>query len=98
LITGATGAIGAALAREYAAPGVTLFLHGRNAQRLQEVAADCQAKGSQAVITRFDVRSASTLIRRVSTSATGFIRARASITSSTSGPSILPSVRVLRLR
>lgn len=56
LITGATGAIGAALAREYAAPGVTLFLHGRNAQRLQKVAADCQAKGSLVVTTRLDVR------------------------------------------
>lgn len=56
LITGATGAIGAALAREYAAPGVTLFLHGRNAQRLQEVAADCQAKGSLVVTTQLDVR------------------------------------------
>lgn len=56
LITGATGAIGAALAREYAAPGVTLFLHGRNARRLQEVAADCQAKGSLVVTTQLDVR------------------------------------------
>lgn len=56
LITGATGAIGAALAREYAAPGVKLFLHGRNAQRLQEVAANCQAKGSQVLTAQLDVR------------------------------------------
>ena len=56
LITGATSAIGSALAREYAASGVTLYLHGRNAERLQEVAAACQAQGAQAVTTRLDVR------------------------------------------
>ena len=56
LITGATSAIGSALAREYAAPGVTLYLHGRNAQRLQEVAAACQVQGAQVVTTRLDVR------------------------------------------
>lgn len=56
LITGATSAIGSALAREYAASGVTLYLHGRNAERLQEVVADCQARGAQVVTTRLDVR------------------------------------------
>lgn len=56
LITGATSAIGGALAREYAASGVTLYLHGRNAQRLQEVAAACQAQGAKVVTTRLDVR------------------------------------------
>ena len=33
LITGATGAIGGALALEYAAVGVRLFLQGRNATK-----------------------------------------------------------------
>jgi len=56
LITGATSAIGSALAREYAVSGVTLYLHGRNAERLQEVAAACQAQGAQVVTTRLDVR------------------------------------------
>ncbi|HNN17625.1 MAG TPA: SDR family NAD(P)-dependent oxidoreductase, partial [Giesbergeria sp.] len=56
LITGATSAIGGALAREYAAPGVTLYLHGRNAERLQEVAAACQAQGAKVVTTLLDVR------------------------------------------
>lgn len=63
LITGATGAIGAALAREYAAPGVTLFLHGRNALRLHEVTADCQAKGAQVLTTQLDVRDFNVLRR-----------------------------------
>ena len=56
LITGATSAIGSALAREYAAPGVTLYLHGRNAERLNEVAATCQARGAQVSTTLLDVR------------------------------------------
>lgn len=56
LITGATSAIGGALARGYAAPGVTLYLHGRNAERLKEVAATCQAQGAEVVTTRLDVR------------------------------------------
>lgn len=56
LITGATSAIGSALAREYAAPGVRLYLHGRNAERLNEVAATCQARGAQVSTTLLDVR------------------------------------------
>lgn len=56
LITGATSAIGSALARGYAAPGVTLYLHGRNAERLQEVAAACQAQGAKVVTKLLDVR------------------------------------------
>ena len=32
LITGATGAIGGALAKAYAGPGHTLYLQGRNTQ------------------------------------------------------------------
>jgi short-subunit dehydrogenase len=48
LITGATGGIGAALAREYAAPGRTLVLHGRNETQLAKVAAECEARGARA--------------------------------------------------
>jgi len=47
LITGATGAIGAALAEVYAEPGITLFLQGRDATRLSEVAALCQTRGAR---------------------------------------------------
>jgi len=46
LITGATGAIGAALARYYAAPGVSLLLQGRQEQVLAELAEDCRQKGA----------------------------------------------------
>jgi short-subunit dehydrogenase len=46
LITGASSGIGHALALDYAAPGVTLLLTGRNQERTAEVAAACAAKGA----------------------------------------------------
>ncbi|HLN24375.1 MAG TPA: SDR family NAD(P)-dependent oxidoreductase, partial [Patescibacteria group bacterium] len=48
LITGASSGLGEALALAYAAPGVTLFLSGRDAARTDAVAAACRAKGAAA--------------------------------------------------
>jgi short-subunit dehydrogenase len=45
-ITGASSGLGAALAAQYAAKGITLSLQGRNAERLQEVADDCRVRGA----------------------------------------------------
>ncbi|MDR2364768.1 MAG: SDR family NAD(P)-dependent oxidoreductase [Zoogloeaceae bacterium] len=56
LITGATGAIGAALAERYAQPGAALYLHGRNEARLAEVAERCATKGAQVETRRMDAR------------------------------------------
>jgi len=56
LITGASGAIGGALARLYAAPGVTLILHGRNRTLLDALALECGERGAEVHTFAFDVR------------------------------------------
>jgi short-subunit dehydrogenase len=56
LITGATGAIGSALALAYAAPGRVLLLHGRKAARLAEVAQACESQGARTETKALDVR------------------------------------------
>ncbi|MBL8474335.1 MAG: SDR family NAD(P)-dependent oxidoreductase [Rhodocyclaceae bacterium] len=56
LITGATSAIGSALAELYARPGVTLYLHGRNQAMLADVAARCRALSAEVVTQGLDVR------------------------------------------
>lgn len=55
LITGATGAIGGQLARDYAAPGVTLNLHGRQQAVLQSLADECRARGAEVFVYSFDL-------------------------------------------
>lgn len=46
LITGASNGIGKALAIHYAKSGISLFLSGRNEQRLEETANRCRNKGA----------------------------------------------------
>jgi len=57
LITGATGGIGGALAEVYAEPGTTLILQGRNAARLAQLAALCEASGARVIARELDVRN-----------------------------------------
>lgn len=56
LITGATGAIGEALALEYARPGVVLYLHGRQEKKLVEVGEHCRGQGAEVRTKQLDVR------------------------------------------
>ena len=56
LITGATGALGSALALEYAAPGMTLLLHGRREDALAALAAQCRARGAEVETYCLDLR------------------------------------------
>lgn len=56
LITGASGAIGHALAVHYAAPGRTLILHGRDESRLAAARAACECKGARVLTHRLDLR------------------------------------------
>ena len=55
LITGASGGLGAALARHYAVPGIVLLLWGRDAARLATVADACRAAGAGVRIRSLDL-------------------------------------------
>ncbi|MCZ6861339.1 MAG: SDR family NAD(P)-dependent oxidoreductase [Alphaproteobacteria bacterium] len=55
LITGASSGIGAALALEFAGPGVRLALTGRDKARLNAVAETCRAAGAEPRIEVLDV-------------------------------------------
>jgi short-subunit dehydrogenase len=61
LITGASGAIGSALARAYATPGRRLVLHGRNAARLESLAQECESRGAHTETRMLDVRDTAAL-------------------------------------
>lgn len=58
VLTGASSGIGAALARELAAPGVSMLLIARDAARLRAVAEDAALKGAAAEICALDVTDA----------------------------------------
>lgn len=55
VISGASSGLGAALARLYAGPGVTLGLIGRDAGRLDAVAGACRKAGATVVAATLDV-------------------------------------------
>lgn len=61
LITGASGAIGGALAKTYAKPGVTLILQGRDLERLESVASACRLNGAQVCVRSLDLRDCDSL-------------------------------------
>jgi short-subunit dehydrogenase len=61
MITGASAGIGRAIALAYAAPGVTLGLLARDAQRLDETAALCRERGARVVTGLIDVRDAAAM-------------------------------------
>ena len=65
LITGASSGIGAALARAYAAPGISLALTGRDLARLAGVTAACVAAGASVVEGAVDAADAPAMARFV---------------------------------
>lgn len=56
LITGATGALGSALALCYAGPGRQLTLQGRNSEALDALAKECRTLGAQVCTKVLDLR------------------------------------------
>ncbi|QFU01711.1 Fatty acyl-CoA reductase [Halomonas sp. THAF5a] len=55
LITGASGAIGAALAQAYAAKGVHLVLHGRRFEALEALAEACRTHGATVELSSIEL-------------------------------------------
>ncbi len=55
-ITGASGALGSALALAYAAPGMKLTLHGRRLEALEQLRTQCKAKGATVSLKALDLR------------------------------------------
>jgi short-subunit dehydrogenase len=61
IITGASSGLGAALARAYAKPGVTLGLVGRSQAKLDQVSEHCRAAGAEVRAAAIDVADADAL-------------------------------------
>lgn len=55
LITGASGGIGSALAKAYAATGTRLILTGRNRDKLTVCARECEQQGAEVIIEVLDI-------------------------------------------
>lgn len=89
LITGASSGIGAALAHQYAGPDAKLFLGGRSATRLADVAAGCGARGAAVETATIDVTEAPALARWIEAaddaSSLDLVIANAGISAGTGG-------------
>lgn len=56
LITGATSGLGAEMARQYAKAGITLYLTGRNEEKLFNIKKQCEEKGAEVSIKALDIK------------------------------------------
>ncbi len=65
VLTGASGGIGAALARRLAGPGVSMLLTGRDETRLEAVAEAARAAGAAVETARLDVTERDALAARL---------------------------------
>ncbi|MDP3559343.1 MAG: SDR family NAD(P)-dependent oxidoreductase [Legionellaceae bacterium] len=65
LITGASGAIGGALARTYACPGTHVSLFGRRAEALEDLANQCRIRGASVQVYSIDILNFEALIEMI---------------------------------
>lgn len=69
LVTGASSSIGEAIARELAAAGLTVAVHGRNEQRTRAVAEDIERQGGHAVALTADLSQGPDIVRKLAAEA-----------------------------
>ncbi|MFL0389954.1 SDR family NAD(P)-dependent oxidoreductase [Curtobacterium sp. 179-B 9B NHS] len=69
LVTGASSGIGEAIARELAAAGLTVAVHGRNEQRTRAVAEDIERQGGRAVALTADLSQGPDVVRALAAEA-----------------------------
>lgn len=69
LVTGASSGIGEAIARELAAAGLTVAVHGRNEQRTRAVAEDIERQGGHAVALTADLSQGPDIVRKLAVEA-----------------------------
>lgn len=90
LITGASKGLGGAIALEYAAPDVTLFLSGRDEEGLKNVAQECENKGAKVHTKILDVCDKQDMENWISSCDTvsplDLVIANAGISGGTGGP------------
>lgn len=95
LITGASGGIGAALARRLAGPGVLLHLAGRDVHRLDTVAAACTAAGAVVQTALLDVTDAPAMAAWIDAAGRlDLVLANAGISAGTGRRGIEPAAQV----
>lgn len=89
VITGASSGLGEALAKAYAASGITLGLIARRSDKLEELAALCRSKGATVWLTTLDVTDknamAQTLLARDGECPIDLLIANAGISAGTFG-------------
>ncbi|MFJ6169503.1 SDR family NAD(P)-dependent oxidoreductase [Curtobacterium sp. NPDC092190] len=69
LVTGASSGIGEAIARELAAAGLTVAVHGRDEQRTRAVAEDIERQGGRAVALTADLSQGPDVVRALAAEA-----------------------------